>query len=429
MVIYLIAVTVFMIQCFIMFFIYLTEKKPPKHDSVVDSKSTVPTDEFFYFILIPCLNEGKVIQNTLQNVLRLPGRKHIFVIDDDSVDDTLIKVNSVSGPISTIKRKLPTAQTGKGDSLNTAMPMIKVYIHRHHLDPNRCIVGVIDADGVLSNNSIDKLNESFSNSRTDAVQLRVKMKAPKKILQIFQDIEFFTINHLTQMFRSYLGAVALCGNGQFFRYSSITQRLGAAPWGNALLEDYELTLRMELNGIRIHYIGNAYVDQEALLSVKKLILQRARWAQGGFNCWKYFKKIFTSRKMSPAQKFDAYFFFFQPILNLLADFSIIYLTAKFIFIHLNNPEFMSVVFIVLAVLGLFFGTMFTLIYLHQLKLHKHIGQIMKSDDMLNFRVKIKKAFLAVGLISYIYIILFFSLLISIYHELIGEQTWNKTNRI
>ncbi|WP_338214223.1 glycosyltransferase family 2 protein [Companilactobacillus muriivasis] len=429
MVIYLIAVTVFMIQCFIMFFVYLTEKKPHKHDSVSASKSTVPMDKFFYFILIPCLNEGKVIQNTLQNVLKLPGQKHIFVIDDDSIDDTLIKVNSVNGPISTIRRKLPKARTGKGDSLNTAMPMIQIYIRRHHLDPSRCIVGVIDADGVLSNNSIEKLNKAFNNPQTAAAQLRVKMKAPKKILQIFQDIEFFTINHLTQMFRSYLGAVALCGNGQFFRYSTITKKLGTAPWGNALLEDYELTLRMELNGIKIRYIGSAYVDQEALLSVKKLIVQRARWAQGGFNCWKYFKKIFTSKKMTPSQKFDSYFFFFQPILNLMADFSIIYLTVKFIIIHLQNPEFMSVVFIALAVLGLFFGTMFTLIYLRQLRLNKRIGQIMKSDDMFNFRFRIRKMFLAVGLISYIYVILFFSLLLSIYHEMIGQQTWNKTNRI
>lgn len=429
MIIYLTALTVFLTQCFIMLFVYFNQRKPYKKALLDAHHSKTPVDQFFYFILIPCLNEEKVIQATLRDALRLPGQKQIIVIDDDSIDDTLIRVKETPGPIMTVERKLPNARTGKGDSLNYAMPTIQKYIRDNHLNPHNCIVGVIDADGVLSNNSIYKLNDAFVNEKTDAVQLRVKMKAPKKVLQTFQDIEFFTINHLTQLFRSNLNAVALCGNGQFFRYSSITKKLGTAPWGNALLEDYELTLRMELHGLHIRYIGDAYVDQEALRSVKKLVVQRARWSQGGFNCWKYLRRIITSKKMTTIQKFDTYFFFFQPVLNLLADFSIIYLTAQFILSHINNPEFLFVAIFALAVVGLLFGTVFTIIYLQELRLNDHAKLVINREDILNIKFHLHRIFFAIGLISYIYIVLFFSLIISIYHEMTGHNTWAKTKRI
>lgn len=429
MIIYLIALAVFLTQCFIMLFVYFNQRKPYKRALINAYQSHTPVDEFFYFILIPCLNEEKVIQNTLNNVLKLPGQKQIIVIDDDSIDDTLIKVHQVDGPISIVERKLPNARTGKGDSLNYAMPTIQTFIRQHNLNPKNCIVGVIDADGVLSNNSILKLNDAFSNERNDAVQLRVKMKSPLKVLQTFQDIEFFTINHLTQLFRANLNAVALCGNGQFFRYSSITKKLGTTPWGNALLEDYELTLRMELKGLHIAYIADAYVDQEALRNVKKLVIQRARWSQGGFNCWKYMKQIIQSKKMSLSQKFDSYFFFFQPVLNLLADFSIIYLTIRFVFKHINNPEFLFVVLIALAIIGLFFGIIFTIIYMQELKLSDRAKLIINRGDIFNIKFHVHNILFSIGLISYIYIVLFFSLIIAIYHLISHQTTWNKTQRI
>lgn len=426
--IYLIAVTVFMIQCFIMIFIYLTEKTPYKHNLTATPRYPVPNNGFFYFILIPCLNEGKVIQNTLQNVLRLSGQKHIIVIDDNSDDDTIQQIRAIHGPISTIERRPPRARTGKGDSLNSAMPLIRVLIHEYHLDPSKSIVGVIDADGVLSKNSIEKLDQVFSNPNNDAVQLRVKMKTPRRILQIFQDIEFFTINHLIQLFRTHLNAVALCGNAQFFRYSSVTQKLGTAPWGNSLLEDYEMTLRMELTGIKIKYVWDAHVDQEALWSVKKLIVQRSRWSQGGFNCWKYFKAIVKSKQMNLSQKLDAYFFFFNPILNLLADFSIIFLTISFFTHNLSDPIFLFAAFVILATFGFFFGALFTIIYLHQLKLLRRNQQFVNILEKSTLRMNSRKLFLAIGLISYIYVILFFSIIIAIYHEALGVQSWSKTKR-
>lgn len=429
MLIYLIAVTVFMIECMVMYFIYFSKQKQLKHDFHNAYVSRIDLNKFFYFILIPCLNEGKVIQSTLQHLVNLDGQKQIIAIDDDSIDDTLIKIKQVAGPILTIERKLPNARTGKGDSLNSAMPLIQHLIRTKHLRSQNCIVGVVDADGILSSNSLYKLNDSFNDYKIAAVQLRVKMKHPQQILQTFQDVEFFTINHLMQLFRMNINAVALCGNGQFFRFSSVYQALGSTPWGNALLEDYELTLKMELKGLKIQYLADAYVSQEALLTFKSLIRQRARWSQGGWNCWKYIKQIYTSDIMSSLQKLDTYLFFSLPILNVLADFSIIYLTMGYILKYFTHPEFLIVSMLFLAIIGTIFGTFFLLIYLHELNLTEQAKIVIDSKDLVNRHMSFVKAFLAIGLLSYIYIVLFFSLIVSAYHILAGQNSWVKTKRI
>lgn len=428
MIIYLIAVTIFMIQCFVMYYIYATQRKQFQKDMKNAYEPDQDVNQFFYFMLLPCLNEGKVIKNSLTRLNSLPGQKQIIVIDDASDDDTVAQAKSIDGPISIVERKLPNARTGKGDALNSAVTEIQRVIKEKQLDPKKCIVGVLDADGVLSANSIYKLNDGFDDDSVDAIQLRVKMKTPKKILQTFQDIEFFVINHLIQLVRTHLNAVALCGNGQFFRYSSVFKALGSQPWGNALLEDYELTLRMELNGLNIKYIDEAYVEQEALFSVKKLIRQRARWAQGGFNCWKYLKAITFSKTVTTSQKLDTYFFFIQPVINILADFSIIYLTFDFIFRYLKNPEFIFIAFVIMTILSFFFGTVFTLIYIKELKVSDKAHLVIQQGDMINEKFKLRRMILSIGLISYIYIVLFFSLMISGYHLIIGHTSWDKTQR-
>ncbi len=429
MIIYLIAITIFIIQCAIMYFIYFKDHKLFKSEMAAAYHINNNLDQFFYFLLVPCLNEEKVIQNTLQNLLNLAGQKEIIVIDDDSDDQTIQKIKKMSGPISTVERKLPNARTGKGDSLNNAMSLVHKIIKQRKLDPKKCIVGVIDADGILSANCIYKINNAFEDEHIDAVQLRVKMKKPTTVLQTFQDIEFYTINHLIQLIRGKMHAVALCGNGQFFRYKTVTQRMGIKPWGNALLEDFELTLKFELNGLNIKYLDDAYVDQEALLNFKTLIRQRSRWAQGGLDCWKYLFRVTKSPIMSKAQKFDTYFFLTQPLLNVLADFSIIYLTIKYLIYAVGNPSFFIVSLFFLVIIGSIFGMIFTLIYLHELRITQKANIAIEESDMLNLDMKLGKFLLTVGLLSYIYVVLFLSLMKSIYSKIRGNTHWVKTKRI
>ncbi|WP_164505084.1 glycosyltransferase family 2 protein [Companilactobacillus hulinensis] len=422
MVFYIIALFLFMTQCFLMIFTFFNDKHTTNNNNHKN-------EGFFYIVLIPCLNEEKVIGNTLNQLIDLNISKHIIVIDDDSDDNTVAVAENISGPISILKRTKPNARTGKGSALNSAIPLIKQLMEEKNLDATKTIIGVMDADGVLSYNSGDELNAAFVDKSVAAAQLRVKMKSPKTILQTFQDIEFFVINHLTQLFRSYIDAAALCGNGQFFRASSVFERLGDHPWGDALLEDYELTLRMKLKGLKIKYIGNAYVDQEALTSLKKLVIQRARWSQGGFNCWVYLKKVLTSNIMSNLQKMDVILFCIMPILNILSDFAIIFYTCKFFMIGSSDLIRTAIALFFLSVLGLLFGALFTELYIEELKRTEKKGVVIYHTDFLNDSSNIFKRIKAIALVSYMYVVFFGSLMISIIRLSEKNNSWVKTKRI
>ena len=211
---------------------------------------------------------------------------------------------------------------------------------------------------------------------TNITQMRVKMYPHfKNWLQILQDIEFFSINYMAQIMRMYTKTVSLSGNGQFFRFAPIIDKIGAHPWGNALLDDYELTIKMMLKKLHVDYMTDTYVYQEALTSPKRFIWQRSRWVQGDLNCLKYLPQITKSRILSRTQKLGIYYFLLQPWLNFLADIAIIILTTitlthwHNLYGHLTLMTF-SLVMAGLVVFSLFLGIIFGIFYYRDLA-HYH----------------------------------------------------------
>ena len=234
-----------------------------------------------YFVIVPCFNEEAVIKQTLQHLLRFTEFE-VVVVDDASSDGSVTQIHQIKNPrLHLLQRQLPNAHTGKGDVLNFALDYIREQVKQQAISPDKAIVGVVDADAELASNAAQRLNGYFSSPAGNICQMRVKMYPHfKSELQILQDIEFFSINHMTQIMRMYTRTVGLSGNGQFFRLGPITAKIGPHPWGNALLDDYELTIKMLLKGLHVDYMTETYVYQEALSSLKKFIRQRSRWVQG-----------------------------------------------------------------------------------------------------------------------------------------------------
>lgn len=250
--------------------------------------------------------------------------------------------------------------------------------------------------------------------------MRVKMYPHfKNELQVLQDIEFFSINHMAQIMRMYTRTVGLSGNGQFFRLQPILDKIGLHPWGNALLDDYELTIKMMLKHLHVDYMTDTYVYQEALTSPRRFIRQRSRWVQGDLNCLKYLPRIIKSKTLSRTQKLGIYYFLVQPWLNLLADLAIIVLTTitliNWRYLYGQLPLFtLTVVSVGLVVFSLFWGIVFGFFYHHDLKHFK--------EPRLRLR---QLLILPVG-ISYMYIILFFSIVIAFWRWSFHENSWIKT---
>ncbi|MBD5806454.1 glycosyltransferase [Limosilactobacillus walteri] len=373
-----------------------------------------------YFVIVPCFNEAGVIKQTLTNLLNF-DQFEVIVVDDASSDDSVAQISQLNSPrLHLLRRYVPNAHTGKGDVLNFALNYICQIIIRQKIAFNKTIVGVIDADARLADNALERLNAYFSSPQTNITQMRVKMYPHfKNELQILQDIEFFSINHMAQIMRMYTRTVGLSGNGQFFRLAPILAKIGQHPWGNALLDDYELTIKMMLRQLSVDYMTDTYVYQEALTSPKKFIRQRSRWVQGDLNCLQYLPRIIKSKILSRTQKLGIYYFLIQPWLNFLADLAIIVLTTiaatHWHSLYANLPPLtLLVVLAGLAGFSLFWGVVFGIFYYYDLY-HYH-------EPRLSYRQLIM---LPLG-ISYMYVILFFSIIMAFWRWGLHENSWIKT---
>lgn len=153
-----------------------------------------------YFVIVLCFNEEAVIKQTLQHLLRFTEFE-VVVVDDASSDGSVTQIHQIKNPrLHLLQRQLPNAHTGKGDVLNFALDYIREQVKQQAISPDKAIVGVVDADAELASNAAQRLNGYFSSPAGNICQMRVKMYPHfKSELQILQDIEFFSINHMTQI--------------------------------------------------------------------------------------------------------------------------------------------------------------------------------------------------------------------------------------
>lgn len=298
-----------------------------------------PTD-FTWHFLIPCRDEESVIAETVSAARTSFPTAHIWVIDDASEDSTaaiVTDIMDVDDRTHLISRVLPEARTGKGKALNAAYLSVSEYVGADPADRARAVIGVLDADGFLSDNALAVLSgpAGFGDDTLGAAQLEVWMKnrgdkQPRpgrgrylnllgRFLVRMQDIEFRTSNSAMQQLRVTTGTVGMGGNGQFTRLTvldALTEDHGE-PWGNKLSEDYELGLNILTRGFRNGYFPQAHVSQEALPYFRRLLTQRTRWGQGIMECASNLPALRKSRVLKFPGFVEIHYFMSQPWLMML----------------------------------------------------------------------------------------------------------------
>ncbi len=261
------------------------------------------------------------------------------MIDDASEDRTAQIVHKMSlfdWNIHLVRRQLPEARTGKGDALNAAYHALVDWFPAW-ADRSRAIVAVIDADGRLEKRALDYVSSPsvFGDPAIGAAQIAVRMEnrddlghfaAPSRLglrfsrfLVRMQDLEFMTTMSAMQILRERTGSVGMGGNGQFSRLSALDEiaRRYHEPWHGALLEDYELGLHILLVGYKNRFVYDTYVEQEGLLSLRRLVTQRTRWAQGTMQCSVYIGDIVRNRNFSNAGMMESCYFLITPWLQAI----------------------------------------------------------------------------------------------------------------
>jgi 1,2-diacylglycerol 3-beta-glucosyltransferase len=283
-------------------------------------------DEGLRFVfLLPCLNEDKVIANSVNRLLSIPGDNYtVMVVDDASTDDTAAVVEGLGDPrVWLYRRTLPDAQQGKGEALNAAI--------RHLMDgalagcdPDRTVVAIVDADGRLDPHAVEHVTPYFADSRVGAVQVGVRINNRfDSTLARMQDMEFVIFTEVFQRGRRHIGSVGLGGNGQFMRLSAL-QALGDSPWTRSLTEDLDMGVRLLASGWRTEYCHTAAVHQQGVTDVRRLVRQRSRWFQGHLQSIRLVKKVL--REVPGPAAMDLVYHLTTPVLLLVASC----LTASFL---------------------------------------------------------------------------------------------------
>lgn len=283
--------------------------------------STGSEPELFVF-LVPARDEELVIESTIDSLLAASGeRGRIMIIDDGSTDRTAEIVRArLSGKVWMHQRVLPNARIGKGAALNDVYRQIRAKVLADGIDPDDVVLCIVDADGRLEPDALDKVARYFRSPRVGACQLLVRIRNRHRWMCRFQDYEFLLFSALTQTAREKIGSVGLGGNGQFTRLSALMQ-LGDTPWTDCLTEDLDLGVRLAINGWENRFCGETFVDQQGLTNLRLLLRQRTRWAHGHFQCWKLIPDIVRSQ-MPTTTVLDLCYYLLAPAMILV--YSVVY---------------------------------------------------------------------------------------------------------
>ncbi|MEV1021538.1 glycosyltransferase family 2 protein [Streptomyces sp. NPDC050264] len=239
--------------------------------------------ERFYVFLLACLNEEKVLSESLARITSLPARNFMALVIDDGSDDRTSEIALAADPalVRLHRRNPPDAQKGKGAALNDGVRHLRESGLLAGHAPEDVVVCVVDADGRLDSDVVQCVDPYFDDPRTGAVQVCVRMyNRHLGLLARMQDMEFVVYGDVYQSARRFIGSVGMGGNGQFMRLAALDTLDGDGPWSDSLTEDLDLGVRLIAKGWTNQHCTTAAVSQQAVLSLRRLIRQRSRWFQG-----------------------------------------------------------------------------------------------------------------------------------------------------
>lgn len=269
------------------------------------------------FVLVPCLNEERVIANTVHCLLDSQPGVEVIVIDDGSDDGTAELARAAGGDrIAVVHRTLPEARRGKGAALNAGLRHVRRRVEKEALDPARVLVCVLDADGRMTPGAAARVTELFERPEVGGVQLAVRIRGRGNVALRFQDVEFWGLSALCQFGRVAMGSVGMGGNGQFTRLSALDE-VGEQPWSDSVTEDLDLGISLAVAGWTVTSTTSAFVSQQGLTDPRRLLRQRTRWYQGHIMAVTRLPELWRGSGIRPGVRLDLTGYLLVPYLMTL----------------------------------------------------------------------------------------------------------------
>ena len=286
----------------------------------------------FVSIHVATYNEKRVIDRFLLAVTSMEYDNYEVIVADDSTDETVQLLEQwKSHPRVRISHR--TSREGyKGGALKQALTQT---------DPRAEYILVFDADFIPYPDAITQFLKYFKAACGSLTSTGSNIAA-------VQGYQWHVLNKsenwITRGVRSeysgsyviersgteiYRGLKQISGSVYMIR-RDVLQSLG---WGTSITEDFELTLRLYEKGYKVLYTPYIQSPAEAVSTIKRLIRQRMRWAEGhSYNVKQMFGKLLFSPKLSFSEKFELPYlspYYLQAFFFLLGTLS--WFTAEIIF--------------------------------------------------------------------------------------------------
>jgi cellulose synthase/poly-beta-1,6-N-acetylglucosamine synthase-like glycosyltransferase len=320
--------------------------------------------EPFVSIQLPFYNEKNVAKRIIQACVEIDYPNYEVIVADDSRDETVDILKELNkrrhGP--TIKFVHRKNRTGfKGGALQKAVEF---------MDPRTKYVMVFDADFIPPPDIIERFlvyfegrniisdHENGQRKNSDDILERVDEWFERRRIGVVQGYQLHHLNKnenwitkgvrveysggymIERVAEEFFGSMKMITGSVFMIRAEILRRLG---WNHSITEDWDLTLRMYLEGYKVLYTPLIQAPAEIPTTIQALARQRMRWAEGHtFAVKKYFWDILRSPNISVREKLE--FLYFSPY-YLQSFFFLIGTLFWFVAEHLGqHPYFWTATF-------------------------------------------------------------------------------------
>lgn len=277
-------------------------------------------------IHLPMYNEENVVNRIMKACTSLDYKNYEVVVIDDSTDGTTKILNEQWSKYPQVKVVHREERHGfKGGALNEAL---------RHMNPRADYVLVFDADFIPPPDVVNRFLWYFENSkymnknnrknnREDIVFEHIEDWYRKLETAAVQGYQWHMLNAgenwLTRGVRveysgnymveracqEVLGTMKMVAGSVFMIKANVLRKY---RWSTSLTEDWELTLRLYMDGYKVVYTPLVQAPAECPSTIGRLVRQRVRWAEGHtFNVKKYLGKVLMSPRVSLMEKSEFIF--------------------------------------------------------------------------------------------------------------------------
>jgi cellulose synthase/poly-beta-1,6-N-acetylglucosamine synthase-like glycosyltransferase len=228
-------------------------------------------------VLIPAYKEDAVIVDVAEDALLHDypqDRYDVIVIADSLERETISKLKSL--PVKIIE--VSFISSTKAKALNRTMSV---------LDPGYDIAVVLDADNLMENTFLTKINDAFNNGFI-VVQGHRTAKNTDTPFALLDAVSEEINNHIFRKGHRNMGlSSALIGSGMAFDYTFFKETMAGVKAVGGFDKELELIVLKEK--IKIEYLHDALIMDEKISQAPAFARQRKRWLSAQFV---YFRRYF-----------------------------------------------------------------------------------------------------------------------------------------